>query len=40
MKTILARLILLCTIALPALGEWTDADLNQIRLIVQEEIKK
>ena len=40
MKTILLFLILFSAIALPALGELTDADLNQIRLIVREEIKK
>ena len=40
MKTILALSILFSVIALPALGKLTDADLNQIRLIVQEEIKK
>ena len=39
MKTILALSILFSASALPALGELTDADLNQIRLIVQEEIK-
>ena len=39
MKTILALLILFCAIALPAPGELTDADLDKIRLIVQEEIK-
>lgn len=39
MKTILALLILFCAIALPALGALTDADLNKIRLIVNEEIK-
>ena len=39
MKTIFTLLILFFLIALPALGELTDADLNQIRLIVQEEIK-
>ena len=39
MKTILAISILFSLIALPALGELTDADLNQIRLIVKEEIK-
>ncbi len=39
MKTILALSILFSVIALPALGELTDADLNQIRLIIQEEIK-
>ena len=40
MKTILALSILFSVIALPALGELTASDLNQIRLIVQEEIKK
>ncbi|RKU19438.1 hypothetical protein C6500_10830 [Candidatus Poribacteria bacterium] len=40
MKTILVSLsILLCAIALPAFGELTDADLDKIRLIVQEEIE-
>ncbi len=37
--TILALLILFSTIAPPALGQLTDADLNQIRLIVKEEVK-
>ena len=40
MKTILVLLILLCAIAVPALAELTDADLNKIRLIVKEEIKE
>ena len=40
MKTLLALLILLCTIAVPALAELTDADLNKIRLIVNEEVTK
>ena len=40
MKTILAVSILFSVIALPALCELTDADLDKIRLIVQEEIKK
>ena len=40
MKTILALSMLFSMVTLPALGELTDADLNQIRLIVQEEIKK
>ena len=39
MKTTLALLILFSAIVFPALGELTDADLNKIRLIVQEEIK-
>ena len=39
MKTILVLLILFSVIALPALGELTDADFNQIRLIVNEEVK-
>ncbi len=40
MKMILIFLILFSTIALPALGALDDADLNQIRLIVKEEIKE
>ena len=40
MKTILVLSILFSLIALPVLGELTDADLDKIRLIVQEEIKK
>ena len=39
MKTILVLSILLWVIALPALGELTDADLDKIRLIVKEEVK-
>ena len=39
MKTILALSILFSLIALPALGALSEADLNQIRLIVKEEIK-
>ena len=39
MKTILALSILFSAIALPALGELTEADLNKIRLIVKEEIE-
>lgn len=39
MKTILVLLILFCVIARPALGELTGANLDKIRLIVQEEIK-
>ena len=40
MKTILTLSILFSTIAwFPALGELTDADLNQIRLIIREEVK-
>ena len=38
MKTILALSILFSVVALPALGELTDADLNQIRLIVNDAI--
>ena len=38
MKTLIFILILFCTIAVPALTELTDADLNKIRLIVKEEI--
>ena len=40
MKNVFLFLILFCAIALPALGELTDADLNRIRLIINEEIKK
>ena len=47
MKTIIVLSILLCTIAMPAIGELSKADLDQIRLIivdsekrVKEEIKK
>ena len=39
MKTILALSILFSVIALPALGALSEADLNQIRLIIREEIK-
>ena len=39
MKTITVLSILFCVIALPALGELTDADLDKIRLIVKEELK-
>ena len=40
MKNILLFSTLLCAIALPALGELTAADLDKIRLIVKDEIKK
>ena len=40
MKNILLFLILFCAIALPALGELTDADLNKIRLIVNDSEKR
>ena len=40
MKTILLFSILFCAIALPALGELTDADLNEIRLIVNDAEKR
>ena len=39
MKTILVLSTLFWAIALPALGELTDADLDKIRLIVKEEVK-
>ena len=40
MKTILTLTILFSvSIALPVLGELTDADLNEIRLIVKEEVQ-
>ena len=38
MKTILILLIFCSTLTLPALGELTEADLNEIRLIVKDEI--
>ena len=40
MKTMIFFSILFCAIALPALAELTDADLDKIRLIVNEEVKK
>ena len=39
MKKLLALLILFCAIAMPALAELTDADLDKIRLLVNEELK-
>jgi len=39
MKTILAISILFSAIAMPALAELTDADLDKIRLLVNEELK-
>ena len=39
MKTVIVLSILFWAIALPALGELTDADLDKIRLIVKEEVK-
>ena len=38
MKTIFVFSILFSVIALPALGELSDADLNKIRLIVKKEV--
>lgn len=40
MKNFIFSTIFFCAIALPALGELTDADLDKIRLIVKEEIKE
>ena len=40
MKTTLFLSMLFCAIALPVLGDLTDTDLNRIRLIINEEIKK
>lgn len=40
MKTILFLSVLLCAIASPVFGQLTETDLNKIRLIVQEEIKR
>lgn len=39
MKNVFLFSVLFCAIALPALGELTDTDLNRIRLIIEEEIK-
>ena len=39
MKKLLALSILFCAIAMPALAELTDADLDKIRLLVNEELK-
>ena len=39
MKPVIVVSILFFLIALPAVGELTDADLNKIRLIVKEEVK-
>jgi len=39
MKHILVLLILFSAITLPALAELTDANLNQIRLIIRQEVK-
>ena len=39
MKRILLLSVLFSAIALPVFGELTDADLNEIRLIVKEEVK-
>ena len=40
MKTIIFLLILFCAITLPALGALTDADLDKIRLIVNDSEKR
>ena len=40
MKAIFLFSFLLCVVALPALGELTDADLDKIRLIVKDEISE
>ncbi len=40
MKNVFLFSILFCAIALPALCDLTDADLNKIRLIINEEIEK
>ena len=40
MKTLIFLLILFCIIASPAFAALTDADLDKIRLIVKEEVKK
>ena len=40
MKNIFLFSILFCAIALPALGDLTDTDLNRIQSIINEEIKQ
>ena len=40
MQTMLLFSIMLCALAMPAIGALTDADLDKIRLIVKEEIKE
>ena len=40
MKTLILCLILFCAIAMPALAELTDADLDKIRLIVNDSEKR
>ena len=40
MKTLIFFLIFFSLLALPALAELTDADLNKIRLIVNESEKR
>ncbi len=40
MKNVILFSVIFCTSALPALGDLTDTDLNKIRLIINEEIKK
>ena len=40
MKTLIFLSILFCTIASPVLGELTEADLNKIRLIVNDSEKR
>lgn len=40
MKIVLLCSILFCAITLPALGELDDADLNKIRLVVNEVVEK
>ena len=40
MKPTIFLSILFCVIAMPVFAELTDADLDKIRLIVQEEIQK
>ena len=40
MKNVLLYSILFCVMAMPALGDLTQTDLDKIRLIVNEEIKK
>ncbi len=40
MKNVFLFSVLFCAITLPVFGQLTDTDLNKIRLIISEEIKK
>lgn len=40
MKTLIFLSVIFCALAVPALAELTDGDLDKIRLIVKDEVKK